>query len=204
MVGSPLAGTGRAYHLGAGDAFVIEADESDGSFRQYPAAIVVITNVEADHLDNWGTPEAYAAGFVELALADTVRSVVISADDAGARAIAAPIRAAGKRVVTFGESPDADVRLTAAAFPADGAGRQLTAAGDSGDLVLVGPGPLQPAQRRRRVRRGRELGLPGARLRAAARRLHGHASAGSRRWPTSPASASSTTTPTTRRRWPLP
>ena len=34
VVGSPLADTGRAYHLGAGDAFVVEADESDGSFRQ--------------------------------------------------------------------------------------------------------------------------------------------------------------------------
>jgi len=58
VVGSPLADTGRAYHLGTGDPFVIEADESDGSFRQYPAQVVVITNVEADHLDNWGTAEA--------------------------------------------------------------------------------------------------------------------------------------------------
>ncbi len=85
VVGSPLADTGRAYHLGAGDPFVIEADESDGSFRQYPAQVVVITNVEADHLDNWGTAEAYAAGFVTLAVADPVQVVVISADDPGRR-----------------------------------------------------------------------------------------------------------------------
>lgn len=173
VVGSPLAGTGRAYHLGAGDAFVIEADESDGSFRQYPAAIVVITNVEADHLDNWGTPEAYAAGFVELALADTVRSVVISADDAGARAITAPIRAAGKRVVTFGESPSADIRLTAAAFPAEGARAQLTAAGDSGDLVLSVPGRYNLHNAAAAYAVGRELGLPGTRLRAAAHAFTG-------------------------------
>ena len=60
VIGSPLTATGESSHLGVGDAFVIEADESDGSFLQYPAEIVVVTNVEADHLDNWGTAEAYA------------------------------------------------------------------------------------------------------------------------------------------------
>ncbi len=67
VIGSPLAATGRERaHLGTGDAFVVEADESDGSFLQYPAEVVVITNIEADHLDNWGTAEAYVDGFVAL------------------------------------------------------------------------------------------------------------------------------------------
>ena len=98
--------------------FVVEADESDGSFRQYPAQVVVITNVEADHLDNWGTAEAYAAGFVALAVAEPVQVVVISADDPGAVALTPAIRAAGKRVVTFGTADDADVRISGASFPA--------------------------------------------------------------------------------------
>lgn len=64
VVGAPLATTGESSALGAGDApFVVEADESDGSFLQYPASVAVVTNIEADHLDNWGTPEAYADGF---------------------------------------------------------------------------------------------------------------------------------------------
>ncbi|MFP5416805.1 MAG: Mur ligase domain-containing protein, partial [Actinomycetes bacterium] len=58
VIGSPLAATGESAALGSGDAFVVEADESDGSFLQYPAPIVVVTNIEADHLDNWGTPAA--------------------------------------------------------------------------------------------------------------------------------------------------
>ena len=58
VIGSPLAATGESAALGTGEAFVVEADESDGSFLQYPAGIVVITNIEVDHLDNWGTAEA--------------------------------------------------------------------------------------------------------------------------------------------------
>ena len=45
VIGSPLAATGMSSHLGGGEAFVVEADESDGSFLQYPSQIVVVTNV---------------------------------------------------------------------------------------------------------------------------------------------------------------
>ena len=173
VVGSPLADTGRAYHLGAGDAFVVEADESDGSFRQYPAQVVVITNVEADHLDNWGTAAAYAAGFVTLAVAGQVEVVVISADDVGARALTPAIRAAGKRVVTFGESPGADVRISGAGYPAAGARATLHAAGDSGDLVLAVPGRYNLHNAAAAYAVGRALGIPGDRLRAAAAGFRG-------------------------------
>mgnify|MGYP003378323455 CR=1 FL=1 len=80
VIGSPLAGSGATAHLGSGDAFVVEADESDGSFLQYPTAIAVVTNIEADHLDNWGTPHAYATGFRTFATAPGVRSVVVGID----------------------------------------------------------------------------------------------------------------------------
>lgn len=62
VVGAPLASTNTSFRLGTGP-FVVEADESDGSFLQYPARVAVVTNIEVDHLDNWGTPEAYVAGF---------------------------------------------------------------------------------------------------------------------------------------------
>jgi UDP-N-acetylmuramate--alanine ligase len=167
VVGSPLAATGRAWRLGGGEAFVVEADESDGSFLQYPAGIVVVTNVEADHLDNWGTPQAYADGFVELATADAVSTVVISADDPGARAITAAIAAAGKRVVTFGESPAADVRLSDLAFPASGATAVLEAGTDRGHLALAVPGRYNLHNAAAAYAVGRALGLPGPTLRAA-------------------------------------
>ena len=173
VVGSPLADTGRAYHLGTGDPFVIEADESDGSFRQYPAQVVVITNVEADHLDNWGTAEAYAAGFVALAVADPVQVVVISADDPGAVALTPAIRAAGKRVVTFGTSGDADVRISGASFPPEGARATLTTADDSGVLTLAVPGAYNLQNAAAAYAVGRAVGLAGDRLRTAASQFHG-------------------------------
>jgi UDP-N-acetylmuramate--alanine ligase len=168
VVGAPLAATGRAWHLGGGPAFVVEADESDGSFRQYPAGIVVVTNVEADHLDNWGTPEAYAAGFVALATSGGVDTVVISADDPGAVAITPAVRAAGKRVVTFGESADADVRLRDLRFPPTGAQAQIEAGGDAGEVRLTVPGRYNLHNAAAAYAVGRALGLDGAALRAAA------------------------------------
>ena len=173
VIGSPLTATGESSHLGAGEAFVIEADESDGSFLQYPAEIVVVTNVEADHLDNWGTPERYAEGFVTLCLADHVRLTVACADDPGSRALAERLRGAGRRVVTYGEAPDADVRLTEVALTPDRSTAILTGLGDSGPLSLVVPGRFNLANAAAAYVVGRELGLPGAALRAAAESFEG-------------------------------
>ncbi|HOC12753.1 MAG TPA: UDP-N-acetylmuramate--L-alanine ligase [Propionicimonas sp.] len=168
VVGSPLSATGRADHLGAGEAFVVEADESDGSFRQYPAEVVVITNIEADHLDNWGTAERYASGFAELVSADHVRVVVTSADDPGTRDLIPLARAAGKQVITFGEAADADVRLSDLSFPASGARAMLTAADDAGPLELAVPGSYNLRNAAAAYAAGRAIGCPGDRLRAAA------------------------------------
>jgi len=166
--GSPLTTTGHSYRLGAGDAFVVEADESDGSNLQYPAQVVVITNVEADHLDNWGTAANYAAGFVRLATADAVEMVVISADNPGAQAIVEQIRAAGKHVVTFGESPLAHVRLSEVRFSGGGAVAELSAEGDTGQLQLKVPGRYNLHNAAAAYAVGRAWGIPGEQLRAAA------------------------------------
>ncbi|MCE1173437.1 MAG: UDP-N-acetylmuramate--L-alanine ligase [Propionibacteriales bacterium] len=173
VVGSPLTGTGRSYRLGRGEAFVVEADESDGSFRQYPAEIVVITNVEADHLDNWGTPERYAAGFVALATADSVGAVVLSADDPGTRALLPTIRAAGKPVITFGESAQADVRVSEVTFAGRGSTARLSYADDEGELTLAVPGRYNLLNAAAAYAVGRLLGVPGPALREAAGRFAG-------------------------------
>lgn len=168
VIGSPLTATGLNHHLGSGDGFVVEADESDGSFLQYPAEVVVITNIESDHLDNWGTPENYAAGFVRLASADRVRTVVISSDDPGAVAVTSALRQAGKQVITFGESPDADIRLTELAFTPGGSTADLTAEGDSGEITMSVPGRFNVHNFAAAYGVGRALGMRGEDLRAAA------------------------------------
>lgn len=173
VVGSPLTASGRSHHLGAGEVFVVEADESDGSYFQYPAELVVITNVEADHLDNWGTPEGYAAGFVRLAITDSVRAVVISADDPGALALIPAIKAAGKQVITFGESPSADVRLSRLEFAGEASSAQLEAAQDSGPIQLAVPGGHNLHNMAAAYAVGRVLGFEGEQLRTAAADFRG-------------------------------
>ncbi|MFT3833839.1 MAG: UDP-N-acetylmuramate--L-alanine ligase [Micropruina sp.] len=173
VIGSPLASTGRSSRLGGGDAFVVEADESDGSFRQYPAEVVAITNIEADHLDNWGTPQAYFEGFVALATAPGVRTVVLSADDPGTRALRPLIEGDGRRVLSFGESAGADVRLTELRTSSPTASATLTASDDSGPLQLSVPGHYNLSNAAAAYAIGWALGHDGPALRAAASAFRG-------------------------------
>ncbi|GAA1523445.1 UDP-N-acetylmuramate--L-alanine ligase [Nocardioides humi] len=66
-IGAEVESLGTNARLGGGEVAVVEADESDGAFLVYTPAIGVITNVDADHLDHWGTEEAYEAAFAEFA-----------------------------------------------------------------------------------------------------------------------------------------
>ncbi|MEZ0580977.1 UDP-N-acetylmuramate--L-alanine ligase [Nocardioides sp. MH1] len=66
-IGAEVATLGTNAHWGGGPVAVVEADESDGAFLVYTPDIAVITNVDADHLDHWGTEEAYEAAFAEFA-----------------------------------------------------------------------------------------------------------------------------------------
>jgi UDP-N-acetylmuramate--alanine ligase len=100
-IGGDLTATGVNADEGSGDLFVAEADESDGAFLHYAPYAAVVTNVDADHLDQWGTPEAYAAAFDEFAeTLDPEGFLVCVVDDPGAAALAERQRAAGRRVVT--------------------------------------------------------------------------------------------------------
>jgi UDP-N-acetylmuramate--alanine ligase len=93
---------------GTGDIFVVEADESDGTFLLYDTAVALITNVDADHLDHYGSHEAFDAAFVTFASAAS-ELVVASSDDPGAQRVLAALD--HPRVITFGEARHADVRV---------------------------------------------------------------------------------------------
>lgn len=109
VIGSELNDSGANAHLGTGDAFVVEADESDGSFLQLAPYIGIVTNVEADHLDHYSTIDD-----IEIAFLDFVQGLsgfaVICIDDDGGRRLADKSRSAGVDVRTYGEAPDADYR----------------------------------------------------------------------------------------------
>lgn len=106
--GGVIAALNASSASGSGELFVIEADESDGSFLHYDTAVALITNVDADHLDHYGSEEAFEAEFARFAQG-AKKFVAISADDAGAVRVTRLIK--DKRVIKFGHSDAADVRL---------------------------------------------------------------------------------------------
>ncbi|MBT2567067.1 UDP-N-acetylmuramate--L-alanine ligase [Arthrobacter sp. ISL-85] len=107
----PALGVNAAH--GTSGIFVAEADESDGSFLNYRPRIAVVTNVEPDHLDYYGTAEAVYESFDRFtALLPADGLLVACADDAGALALAERTRTRGNtRVVLYGTNDAADVRL---------------------------------------------------------------------------------------------
>ncbi len=109
-IGGDLNEAGSNAHHGSGDLFIVEADESDGSFLAYHPHAAVVTNVEADHLDHYGDAASVDRAFEEFV--GTVEGfVVMCADDPGTIRLAEHARAAGGEVRTYGVSEDADLRL---------------------------------------------------------------------------------------------
>ena len=107
-IGGVVRALGTGAHLGAGRAFVAEADESDRSFLNYTPRIALVTNVEPDHLDNYGTPEAFEAAFVDFARRLVPGGLLVAcADDPGAARLAASAVTEGLRVTTFGTAEPA-------------------------------------------------------------------------------------------------
>ncbi|PFG42852.1 UDP-N-acetylmuramate--L-alanine ligase [Isoptericola jiangsuensis] len=97
-------------HAGTADVLVAEADESDGSFLNYAPTVAVVTNVEADHLDHYGSQEAFEQAFADFAARIVPGGhLVACADDPGSARLARRHRAAGADVVTYGTAADADV-----------------------------------------------------------------------------------------------
>ena len=106
--GGVIQSLGVSSSFGAGELFVVEADESDGSFLLYDTAVALITNVDADHLDHYGSHDAFDEAFITFA-SRASELVVVSSDDPGALRVTAALD--HTRVLTFGESETADVRV---------------------------------------------------------------------------------------------
>jgi UDP-N-acetylmuramate--alanine ligase len=170
---------GTNARLGQGDWMVVEADESDGSFLRLPATIGVVTNIDPEHMDFWGdfaaVREAYF-GFVERL--PFYGFAVLCIDHPEVQGLYG--RITDRRVVTYGFSPQADVRALAPQF--DNGGERF-------DVVVrdKGGGPNRRIERLRlslpgrhnvqnalaAVAIGRELDIPDGALRQALGNLAG-------------------------------
>jgi UDP-N-acetylmuramate--alanine ligase len=146
VIGGALTGTNTGGHLGSGDVMIVEADESDGSFLQYPCEVAVVTNIDPDHLINWGSAENYADGFLRFATAASVRLLVTSADDPGAVALTELVRrriaagSPGPEIMTFGTSQEADVQIKGIDLIGTGSSFKLDWSGHVGAVELTVPG----------------------------------------------------------------
>jgi len=116
-------------HYGKSDVLVAEADESDGSFLNYAPYLAIVTNVEPDHLDHYGSREAFDAAFDAFAKRIVPGGYLIAcADDEGSAAMAAQYKANGGQVITYGTSENADVHISEAELLPSGSTAQLTGA----------------------------------------------------------------------------
>jgi UDP-N-acetylmuramate--alanine ligase len=100
---------GTNTRLGAGDWMVVEADESDGSFLRLPAVVAVVTNMDPEHLDHWGTNEAMKEGYAQfVGNIPFYGFAVLCLDHHEVQAMIP--RLSDRRLITYGFSPQADVR----------------------------------------------------------------------------------------------
>jgi UDP-N-acetylmuramate--alanine ligase len=111
---------GTNARLGSGEWMVVEADESDGTFTKLPSTIAIVTNIDPEHLDFYGDVETLHAAFETF-----VENIpfygfaVLCIDHPAVQALIGRIR--DRRIVTYGVSPQADVRLTDLSQAPDGA-----------------------------------------------------------------------------------
>jgi UDP-N-acetylmuramate--alanine ligase len=112
VIGGILAETGLGAGDGGGAEFIAEADESDGSFLMLSPYAAVVTCIEADHLDNYGSLAEIEAAFLAFARRISIGGLLVTcADDPGARALAEAASEFPVRVLTYGEAAGADYRV---------------------------------------------------------------------------------------------
>jgi UDP-N-acetylmuramate--alanine ligase len=112
-VGGELGEAGTNAHHGSGDCFVAEADESDGSLLEYTPNVAVVTNIESDHLDFYGSAEAYVGAFDSfMERLAPGGALVVCTDDPGAAALAQRTEELGIRVLRYGSGPSDQLAAT--------------------------------------------------------------------------------------------
>jgi UDP-N-acetylmuramate--alanine ligase len=115
---------GSNTRLGAGDWMVVEADESDGSFLRLPPVITIVTNMDPEHLDHWGTREAMEAGYRQFVGNIPFYGFAVLCIDHPAVQQMIPALS-DHRIITYGFSPQADVRAERILSDRNGAGFEV-------------------------------------------------------------------------------
>jgi len=121
--------------LGSGSLFVIEADEYDRSFLQLRPQMALVTNVDSDHLECYGSVEAIGDAFEQfLHRVPFYGTIALNGDDAGAASLKTPD---GVRCLTYGLGEACDVRAESVALRAQGSSFELRSYGEALGLVTL-------------------------------------------------------------------
>jgi UDP-N-acetylmuramate--alanine ligase len=113
VIGGEISEVGSNAHHGTGEHFVVEADESDRSFLQYHPYLAIVTNIDADHLNTYRDLDDLQETFLRFGRnLEPGGLLIVCADDPAARRLGERARASGLAVQTYGESPDATLRIT--------------------------------------------------------------------------------------------
>jgi len=164
---------GTNARLGAGDWMVVEADESDGTFLKLPADVAIVTNVDPEHLDHFKTFEAVQDAFLNF-----VENVpfygfaVMCIDHPVVQSIVGKIE--DRRIVTYGENPQADARLvdlvpmgSGSSFKVTFRDRKTDAAHEIAGLILPMAGRHNALNATAAIAVAHELGLSDDAIRKA-------------------------------------
>ncbi len=107
--GGVIHAYGSNARAGAGEWMVVEADESDGSFNRLPATIAIVTNIDPEHMEHWGSFDALRKGFLDFVSNIPFYGLAVCCTDhAEVQALVGKLT--DRRVRTFGFNAQADVR----------------------------------------------------------------------------------------------
>ena len=159
-IGASIRNSGTNAHHGSGEIFVVEADESDGSFTSYHPAGAVITNIELDHVDNFQNLEQIDDLFSEFCR--TVQDfIVVCSDDAGISRLLQRISGSDLKIVTYGTEADPNLLLDRIHLAPTTSSARLTFNGRVlGEMKLAIPGRHNLLNAAAAMAAGIELGAP--------------------------------------------
>jgi len=153
---------GSNARMGQGEWMVVEADESDGTFNRLPATIAIVTNIDPEHMEHWGTIEALRQGFTDfVSNIPFYGAAICCTDHPEVRALVG--RVTDRRIITFGFNAQADVRAVNLKYKAGVAHFDIQLQAE--ETVIEGcklpmPGDHNVSNALSAVAVARELGVP--------------------------------------------
>jgi len=167
--GGVIHAYGSNARVGQGDWMVVEADESDGTFNRLPATIAIVTNIDPEHMEHWGTIENLRKGFLDFVSNIPFYGLAVCCTD-HPEVQALVGRITDRRVVTFGFNAQADVRAINLTYKSGVAHFDIALQAE-GQVIegctLPMPGDHNVSNALAAVAVARHLGMTGAEIRSA-------------------------------------